>query len=390
MTRPQSLTPLILVGFFSCIDSFDLVSISDQSSIVIDAAITDEAKSHLIQLSESYPVDTILNKPIIGAQVWIMDQDGNREDLNSGEEPGDYLTSATFRAEPDHQYTLHVILPGGEKLISRPEQLPSPVTMDHIYGKYITVPSENENGFDRGVQIFVDASGTGTETTRLRYNWTETYEVRAPYVAPFVFDYDIQMPVIREDEVHICYRTIQGTELILTSTEGLSENKALEIPIKFINQNSQQLVNLYSILIQQFSVSTDAYRYYRHLEDINEGSGSLSDKQVGTIPGNISSDDKPEKLILGYFEVSRVNEERIFFTSEEFEPYGFEKAEYPFCGPHFIDTLSTAALVNRYVNLGRRYGILQKITDFSWQICSTRCSDCKEYGTYEKPQFWPE
>lgn len=383
---------LIFIGFLSCIEPFDLVSISDRSSIVVDAAISDEAKTHVIKLSESFPVDTSLNKPIIGAQVWIEDQNGNREDLRSASVPGDYLTSDSFQAQPGTDYVLHVILPDGEKLISRTERLPEQVTLDNIYGRYVAIPSNEEAGEDRGVQFFVDASSEGTETARLRYNWIETYEIRAAFESEYAFDFEIEEPVLRsqDDIVHICYRTVPNTELILASSSGQAENRVQEIPIKFVNQNSQQLSQMYSLVVQQFVLSPDAFEYYQNLEETNEGSGSLSDKQVGTFPGNIASEDNPEKLILGYFEVSRFQEQRVFFTNEEFIADGYTQAPYPGCPLSGRDTLTTPELTEQYVGFGRRFGILRKITDFSWEITSRRCADCKEFGTYEKPDFWPE
>lgn len=388
MRIAKFLIPLIFVGFLSCIEPFDLVSIGTRSSIVVDAAITDEVKTHIIKLSESFAVDTSLSTPIRGAQVWIIDQDGNREDLTSSSVPGDYLTSSTFQALPGNSYVLHITLPDGEKLVSKSEALPDPVTLDQIYGRYVTIPSNDEAGDRRGVQFFVDASSEGTEPARLRYNWIETYEVQSPYVSRFTFDFEQNLPVPRQDTIHVCYRTIPNTELILTSASGQSENRVQEIPIKFVDQTTQQLSQQYSILIQQFALTADAHEYYRNLEETNEGSGSLSDKQVGTFPGNITSEDNPEELILGYFEVSRFYEERMFFTPDQFDEY--VQSPYPLCGTSQLDTLTTPELVSEYVEFGKRFGILDQVTDFSWQISSRRCADCKEFGTYETPEFWPK
>ncbi len=384
------LIPVIFVGFLSCIEPFDLVSIGSRSSIVVDAAITDEMKTHIIKLSESFPVDTSLNTPIRGAQVWIVDQDGNREDLTSSSVPGDYLTSSTFQAIPGRDYALHIIMPDGEKLVSRTERLPDPVTLDRIYGRYVVIPSSDDSGEDRGVQLFVDASSEGEEPARLRYNWIETYEVQSPFVSKFVFDFEVNLPVPRQDSIHICYRTIPNTQLILTTASGQSENRVQEIPIKFVDQTTQQLSQQYSILIQQFALTADAHEYYRNLEETNEGSGSLSDSQVGTFPGNITSEDNPSELILGYFEVSRFYEERVFFTPDQFVDDGFAQSPYPNCTSSTLDTLNTTELVGQYTGFGRRFGILEQVTDFSWQISSRRCADCKEFGTYERPEFWPE
>ena len=384
------LIPVVFIGFLSCIEPFDLVSIGTRSSIVVDAAITDEAKTHIIKLSESFAVDTSLNTPIRGATIWIEDQNGNREALTSGSTPGEYLTSNTFQAQAGIDYILHITMPDGEKLVSKPEALPAPVTLNNIYGRYVTVPSNEMAGEDRGVQFFVDASGEGTEPLRVRYHWEETYEIRTPYVAEYVFDFELALPVPREDTINICFRTIPNTELILTSSAGQSENVVTEFPLKFVNQLQPQLSEQYSLLVQQFALSPTAFEYYQNLQETNQGSGSLSDKQVGTFPGNILSEDNPESLILGYFEVSRFHEERVFFSPEQFEDDGYSQSPYPNCGTSVLDTLNTTELVGQYTGFGRRFGILRKITDFSWEISSRRCADCKEFGTYDRPEFWPE
>jgi hypothetical protein len=142
--------------------------------------------------------------------------------------------------------------------------------------------------------------------------------------------------------------------------------------------------------------SLEAFTYYNILDQLS-GSGSLfSQIQPGFINGNIFSTEDRNEKVLGFFEVSSVTEQRIYFNYEDF----FPNDDLP---PYFIDCrTSTPVIVTQGgttpLHDGIEAGILKYLSDNNppapnegpYFVVPTACGDCTELGTNVKPDFWED
>ncbi len=111
------------------------------------------------------------------------------------------------------------------------------------------------------------------------------------------------------------------------TTNGLGKSKVTAQLVQSLPGYSINMRIQYSILIRQFSLSKEAYLYWKALKDVNETQGSLYDRQPGSIRGNIKSLTDNE-LVLGYFDAGVVSEKRAFFSPDDFSKSGYRAPKF--------------------------------------------------------------
>jgi len=291
-------------------------------SVVVDGRLTDENKVHEVRLSYSVPVNEDISLPISGANVWVEDDLGGRinyEELGDG----NYATEQAVQGEVGRSYKLVFTTEDGITYESTSEELISSPPVSRFYAEYINDPLISE---EQGLQFFVDVEETGNSQF-FRYEWNDAAQI----IVPLPGRYNIlkkQGPEIgethhlyspREILPDTCFRLGYTGQILLNTTVGSSDEKVLDSPIRFIELDSLQYVERYSIEVKQFSMTKAAYDFYRNLRQYNEYNGSLFDRQQGVLNGNIKRSDDENEVVLGYFQVSGVSSTRLFFDSEELE-----------------------------------------------------------------------
>jgi len=381
----------LLLILSSCITPFEIEPINSESVIVIEANLTDEVKAHRVGLFRTASLDSVDQAPIKGATVWIEDQDGQQVFFNS-QSDGEYFTDANYTPELGKSYTLHVELPNGDSYASDPAKMLPKAVIDRIYGEFKTVASSADETDRNGVAGLLDGHDLGGNTAWFRYEWEQTYEIITPYLSEFLWDNELRDIVPRENEIHRCYRTESNTNLILDTTQGLTEEVIRELPVQFLDDDSLELRTRYSIKVRQHSISSTAYQYYKRLKDNNEGGGTFFDRQKGTVLGNIHSVSNANEVVLGYFEMASVNEKRIFLSPEDFREDGFGFAGYVLCdSERDVKFLSDREI--EFTRWRAKYLIIGRGGDLGlggWNLALPPCVDCRELGPYEKPEFWKE
>lgn len=387
---------LLFALLSSCIEPFQLEVLNETSAIVIDARLTNEMKAHFVDVSysnsidsefqDSFSLDSVIASGVTDAIVWYEDQNGMRISLME-QFAGRYATAASFIPEDGVSYTLHVDLPDGNSYISDEETLPPESSIDNIYPMLVTIPSSEDQTNNRGIQILVDGHDLGENTAWYRYEWEDAYEFRAP------FNNAWQAPdVPRTQTVHICYTEEKSNETILETTQGLTESKITEVPIRFLDQDEVFPIREYAINVRQYSIPSNAYRYYKDLKENNEGSGSFFDKQKGAVLGNIRAVTNKSEVVLGYFEIANVQEKEVSFTKDDFSNKFNPK--YP-CGiPLAVDTLRFTTGDREegivWANVERVYALLDQLEDGGWLAIPRVCADCTGLGDLEKPDLLKE
>ncbi|MDW3194498.1 MAG: DUF4249 domain-containing protein [Cytophagales bacterium] len=427
---------LFFLSLLSCISPYEFESIDFERTLVIDASLTTETTAHFVRLSYTFEIDSSKNDPASNASVAFIDETGARTSLREAT-PGFYITDSTFFGIPGASYSLEVILADGTMYRSSEETMPVPAVIDSIYGRYITLPTDTDDTDMTGVQVFLDAHSEDPESQNFRYTYRDSYQVPVPF--PSQYDWSGTGETFRiferERPLGTCYRKSASTETMVATTRSLSENKVLEYPIRFINESSDDLAYQYIIEVTQFTISNDAYNFFRYLKESNEGAGSLSDRQLGSIRGNIIDVANPNNLVLGYFEVAGVStvkksfnyqqfllegiktEQFICLPLEEGQDLGFgcvfkdqrmisivEVLEEIVINPRTGDTTIVEETVLDYSDLDAELNSLgvtsQEACGYTYRIVDVNattafvshesCSDCTLYGLLEPPSIWEE
>jgi hypothetical protein len=398
--------PLILLFLVSllntCIDQFDPDLKGIEALLVVDASVTNENRSYVVELSRTRPKQN--SEPIMvpGAVVIIKDQNGNESKLQETA-TGIYKTdSLLFRGETGNAYTLDIKTPEGTEYESDPCIMYPVQQIDSIYYDKDQEFQNNGSEIQDGIRIFIDSENTG-DGKYLRWIYNEWWKFSVP--TPKLYDYIDEFNIPEVDVVkQVCYGYNKSNEIIIHSTESAQSNRIEKEPILFVaSDKSDRLSIQYCIEIRQLSLSQTEFEFWNQMKQINESGKDIFEKQPFSIVSNIHNISNPGETVLGYFQVSAVEQKRVYITSDDISQFDLPVFTYdcerlvigpddypPSPNPDYSMTFDK--IYRNFTGAGMYfivpiYGLfgppLQKLV-----FASPACADCTLRGSLTKPDFW--
>ncbi len=392
----------ILLGLLSttCTEEIDIDDqLSFEDAIVVEATITNELKYQQIKITRTFKFEDDGPKAESNADVKIVDS-ANNTFIFTEQAPGVYLSNINFKAQLNTDYQL-MITTEGRSYTTLQSQLSNPTQIDQLYASREVNSVGNEI-----MSIFVDSFDATRQSNYYRYEYEETYKIIAPNWVPIDFiilqdedGNDLPAPglIPRPFDQEVCYTTVLSNSIIQTTTTDLLEDRVSKFAIRNISVDNAIISHRYSILVKQYVQSLEAFTYYDILGQLS-GSGSLfSQIQPGFINSNIFSTEDRNEKVLGFFEISSVTEQRIYFNYEDF----FSNEDLP---PYFIDCRTSTPLIQKGtppstpLKDGIEAGILKYFAENNppapnegpYFVVPTACGDCTVLGTNVKPEFWED
>ncbi|WP_298790034.1 DUF4249 domain-containing protein [uncultured Allomuricauda sp.] len=381
---------LAFLPFTGCIEPFETEFIEFEDAFVVDATITDEMKQQEINLTRTYRFQDDGPSGESDALISVVDGQGNSYAFQETDS-GNYRSNVAFAATPDTDYQLLITSASGKRYSSSLMRLPSTNQIDSIYAQRIT----NDFGED-GMGIFVNTSNSSETTNFYRFEYEETYKVIAPRWIPKELEVVETTPpsviiVPRSLEERVCYPSRMSNGLILTDTEDFESGRVSNFMVRFIDSDNYILSHRYSILVKQYTHTLEAYTFLETLNEFSTSESVFSETQPGFLEGNISSLEDSNEKVLGFFNVSAVDEKRIFFNYEDFFPGA--------ALPPYINPCVESAPFNGLFDL-IRWDLIKYIKDNEGEFTSDNsgpyvtvpqvCGDCTILGPSEVPDFWTE
>ena len=97
---------------------------------------------------------------------------------------------------------------------------------------------------------------------------------------------------------YICYGH-NGPIVRNISTEYMSENKIVNYPIIYINEDERKISDIYKVSVRVRSIPPDTYRYWKSLDDVSQVTGDLFSPIPSSVRGNITKVGDPSVMVLG-------------------------------------------------------------------------------------------
>ena len=388
---------LLLIG---CVEPYEGEVADYEDVLVVNANLTNEVTRHEVRLTRSYRFEEDGPRAESNAQVQILGDDGSVYAFEEIE-PGRYLSRDLFAAQPNIEYSLSIELENGKSYASDAIQLPSATTIENLYAERTT----NDDGED-GIGIFVDSFDPDAQSRYYHFEFEETYKI----IAPFWSKYDAVVisegedtsslgVILREREEQVCYGKDSAKEILTQSTLGRTQDRLTRFNVRFIKNDNYIITHRYSILVKQYVQNPEAFAYYETLKGLSKSSENIfSEDQPGFLGGNIFATDGSGENVSGFFEVSTVDEKRIFFDYEDFYP-GEEKPPYItaclFAAPTTSGRLGERELFNAiYEDRLRFYDYNRNPTSAigtgPFIMVRPECGDCTVLGSNKVPDFWIE
>jgi hypothetical protein len=363
--------------FCKCVEPFNPDIPKYDNILVVDGMITDLEEPYYIDLTRSMPYEEIDPERELGAEVIVSDDQANVYEFTEAGR-GRYVSDPSeFRGEIGRNYQLHIITSDGNEFESEWIELGKVPKIDSLYWAFEEKATEDPDEMIQGVQIYLSTEDPANDTWYYRWEWIETWEFTTPFIAA------------GRPTLHECWKTENSNDIEIATSRHFSVDAIKNHPLTFISQKTNRLGIMYSMLVRQYSLSQEAYSFWKQLQDINQKMGSLFDPTPVAVLGNIHNvDDIP---VLGYFQASAVSTRRIFVNRSDLPVDLVVSTGYEYCEIMILEDPTQIEIDNiirdgwvfldTYTFIGITY---YRFTN------AQSCYDCTAEGVNKMPSYWPD
>jgi len=355
------------------------VKVTTTGLLVVEGFINSGPGPTTIRLSRSSDLENVTLKPEFSAQVNVEGEDGSNFPLfenGNGEYSNSQLT--LFNGI---QYRLHITTANGKDYVSDYSPVQHTPVIDSISWQI-----ENE-----GVQIYVNTHDDQNGAKYYRWTYSETWEFHSAfssnldYVRDPVTNNAIDLTTRADpDAIYKCWKTQQSTNIMLGSSEKLTQNRIFN-PIRYIEPLGEEISVRYYIELTQYALSHDAYLFYQRIKKNTEQIGTLFDPQPSELSTNLHCLSGPAEQVIGFVEVADQQQAHIFISNDQVKPWLTPSA----CGTIVARNNDTTLLAigSAYMPVAPLSYVGPRIDKFT--AAPNECVDCTLRGSNIKPAFWP-
>jgi hypothetical protein len=343
--------------------------------------IGDQPGYYEVTVSISAPYNDPGFRPFDGCVVRVEDGEGN---VRSYDNRGQGIYRAYL--EPPFLgvgkvYSLSVNTPGNANYRSDYDTLLACPPVDSLYYLKQTSGGTDPDDVWQGIQFYNDVKGNPNGKGNYRWKAVATWEYRSPYTAQYIRYRGINY-ANTVDSVGTCYLTESIETIYAASTRLLTENSIYQNKLHYVSDQTPRLAQRYSLLLEQHSLTDQAYSYWEKIAAQSGSGANLYETQPSSSQGNIYRVDSDEK-VLGCFYATQIQEKRIFVDKDDLD----------FFAPSYTCRLDT--LLNNNTFLFDKVYYLISLAELGagppWLGGMDKCFNCtKRGGENEKPDFWED
>jgi hypothetical protein len=324
-----------------------------------------------IKLSRTSNInDTLTLMPELNAQLFVQSESGNTYPLDPVED-GLYQTSNGPSSFND-KYSLRIHTQDGSDYAS-----------DFVEAKQ-TPPIDSIEWIENNeVYIYVNTHDDLNKTKFYRWEFDETSEYTAFIDSHLDFRNGEVVFLEPEESRYTCFKFFNSKDIILGSSNGLSEDKISHAYITEVPNDNSKIAVRYSILVKQYALSAESYKFWQLMKLNSEQTGNIFDPQPAQLNSNIHSIAHPAEPVIGFISACSVSEKRLFIRQGELvvrKPSIYEKL----CEV----TLLSPADAPQFLKTGN-FLPAYYVTGGGIAIAPPNCIDCRlQGGITTKPSYW--
>ncbi|MEO8820127.1 MAG: DUF4249 domain-containing protein [Ginsengibacter sp.] len=354
--------------------------------LVVDGFINSGTEPTTITLSRTIKIYDDSTSDV-GEHGALVNIEGENNESYPLYETGDGVyTSSSLQLNNSEKYRLKIKTPNGKEYASD-------------FTSYRTTPGIDSLSWQRnsdGIKIYINTHDDQNPIGYYNWKYEETWEYHAAYYSSleFIVDKITKLPIgvkyIRPDKsidssLHTCWKTVNSSNILLGSSETLSRNLIL-FQIMSIPAASEKLSVLYTINVQQYAISQEAFSYLQKLKKTTEEIGSIFAAQPSQLTGNIHCTSDPSEIAIGFIELSQEKQKRLFISNQQVPQWNYNDGCAQFLLQNDPDALGFKAggLFPTVPLAVTRDGIIS-----FFATTDQNCLDCTFRGSKVKPTFWP-
>jgi hypothetical protein len=400
---------MVIILTVRCVEEYRPSLDETDKLLVVNGSFILGEEQQTIFVSRSTSVYTPLFVPVENCNVYVSDDQNNMfqfvEDI-----PGKYITHILpGQLEIGTKLKLTIETPDRQVYESGFEEIYDSPSIDSLYFAQETNTSDpmhkNENGIRMNLDVIADEESTGFYRWKLHETWEQhasqtriekelvgvqdTFGITWKWDSIdelYVRDKAIPYPDFKyfttPDTIHICYLDSEVEEYFFSSTTDVLPGSRKRVPLHFI-PNGPKISYRYSCLVNQYSLSENAYTYWQtKVTEIKE-SGGLYYTQPSQNLSNIININDDQETVIGYFWVSAVKQKRVFYDGPYVGRPGCATEQF-FLGEFF--EMDPDSAFGKFRRKDSTY-IPVYVTDGN--TGTPACFDCRfSGGTLDPPDFW--
>jgi Domain of unknown function (DUF4249) len=355
--------------------------------VAIDGIInTTPNSSTTINLSRSLNLlDSATDLPELGAQVSVLGSDGSVYYLLDTASDGNYV-SPVLSLNPALKYQVAVTTVDGNKYQTDPVTPKASPSIDSLNWEVINDPAVGTDV----VNIYVNSHDPTNNTRYYRWDYLETWQHNSVYETSWTLDENgFETPIFPTDAryTHNCWTTAHSTSILLGTTITLSDDVISSAKVANFLKNDPKMDIEYSILLRQYPLDAEGYKYWLTVQKNSQSLGGLFDLQPSQIKGNFHSITHPNDPALGYISASSVQEKRIFISNRDLP--GWQSNLGYSCQVDIVQSNPDDPLHWIYPDTAKQLWYFVSGPPPLMKITNKLCLDCRyQGGTNIKPSFW--
>jgi hypothetical protein len=386
--RADCLLILLIISAMGCKKPYTPPAVNKPNNyLVVEGVINSGSDLTTIKLSRTVNIDSsVTSNPVLHATVTVEGDQNNTYTLTEGSTGYYYFTGLNL--DNSHKYRLRIKTSDNNR-----EYLSD-------FAPVKNTPPIDSVGFtlqSNGIQIYVNTHDAANNTRYYRWDYEETWQFHAKYFSSYVSD-GRSLNYRRPDQlIYSCFGDNISSTIVLGSSAKLTQDVIYQSPIVAIASTSEKIETKYSILLHQYALTPEAYKFWENLKKNTEQLGSIFDAQPSQINGNIHNINDPSEPVVGYISVGLVQSKRVFITNDQlpqaWQPvYPYDNCQEDtayFDNPrtHTDDTRKLIPLPPVAVPTSQFY-VRGSAFPAGFLFADAECVDCTIRGFTAAPSFW--
>lgn len=316
----------------SCVEVYDIRYTLNADVITVDGIVTNQRGLTVnLRTSRSSGL-SYYSEPLRECIVEVLVGNGSVVLLKESSD-GVYSAPENFEGQIGQTYKLRFKTPSGTTYESNEERLSESPPIAKIYHKF------NQNGIlertgnrvlASSLDVYVDFNDPANQKNYYLWRWTDfedqqicatceggkldiqTRECVPERNSKVIFDYLCETK---------CWEIYQSNEVnvfsdVYSNGRTVTARRAARIPFYYIGPGFPITGAL--VEVQQYSITPNAYDYYKLLGDQAQNTGNLTDTPPAAIIGNIRNINDAKEKVVGYFGAAGVTKTRLFIDKKPY------------------------------------------------------------------------
>jgi hypothetical protein len=375
---------ILTILVIGCKKPYNPPAITNNASyLVVEGVINSGADSTFIKLSKTVNISGVATaNPVLQATVSVqIDQNNNYPLTELGN--GKYGV-AGLNLNSAHNYRLNIQTPDGQQYQSD-------------FGPVVNTPPIDSVGFQiqsNGLQLYVNTHDPNNKINYYRWDYKETWQFDAKYQSFFVTNGTAIVFRLPSQDIYSCFGNDTSSTIVLGSSAKLSQAVIYQSPLTQIASTSEKIETKYSILVDQYALSPNAYDFWVNLKQNTEQLGSIFDPQSSNNNGNMHCITNPSEPVIGYISVCTVRQKRIFISNSQLPQTWFPTYPYSCTADtaYYCAQGCTNQVAIYLIPPGSGQIPINAVSAgpavIGFSNSSIECVDCTIRGTKTQPAFW--